>query len=39
MLIKEKRGEEAIEVVEKALTLQISNQKERPKSSTFFYLG
>ena len=39
MLVKEKQGKEAIEVLEKSLVLQIKNQKERPKSSTFFYLG
>ena len=39
MLIKEKKGAEAIEVVDKALHLQITTSKERPKSSTFFYLG
>lgn len=39
MLIKEKKGQEAIAVVERALMLQVNNSKERPKSSTFFYLG
>ena len=38
ILLKLKRAEEAIQVVEKSLELQIQ-QKERPKSSTFFYLG
>ena len=39
MLIKEKKGKEAVEILEKSLVLQIKNSKERPKSSTFFYLG
>ena len=39
MFIKEKKGKEAVEIVEKSLGLQIKNFKERPKSSTFFYLG
>jgi cytochrome c-type biogenesis protein CcmH/NrfG len=39
MLIKEKKGEEAVQVLEKSLLLQVKNSKERPKSSTFFYLG
>ena len=39
ILIKEKKGQEAIEVVEKSLLIQVKNSKERPKSSTFFYLG
>jgi len=39
MLVKEKQGKEAVEALEKSLVLQIKNPKERPKSSTFFYLG
>ena len=39
MLIKEKKGKEAIVVLDKSLKLQVQISTQRPKSSTFFYLG
>jgi hypothetical protein len=39
ILVKEKKGKEAVEVLEKSVTVQCNISNEFPKSSTFFYLG
>lgn len=39
MLVKEKKGQEAVTVLENCVEIQCKNSPDRPKSSTFFYLG
>ena len=39
ILLKEKKADEAIKVLEASLKQQIKDSQDWPKSSTFFYLG
>jgi len=39
ILVKDKQGKEAIEVLERSVKVQCTSTDEFPKSSTFFYLG
>ena len=39
ILVKDKQGKEAVEVLERSVQVQCTSTDEMPKSSTFFYLG